>query len=401
MVGPDTSPGKVMRDEPSFRTYVPFLIYLSSIFYLSFLARIFLSPLLPTIESDLNIGHGEAGSLFFFISVGYFPGLLGSGVASSRLTHRWTIILSSVALGGSFLAVSLAHSLLWIRSGLIMIGLSAGLYFPSAMANLTDVVGSKHWGKAIAVHELAPILGFITAPLLAEGLMIWFSWRGVVAVLGLLAFVAGGVFTFFGRGGTSLGEPPSPKNLRLFITNPSFWIMVVFFSMGRAASMGVYTMLPLYLVAGEGLQRTLANTLVASSRVAGLGGIFIAGWLTDRLGPRRAMGGVFLACGMATMLLGSLHGSWIIPPLFLQPVLASCFFPAGLAALSKIGPPHITNVVVSLTLAISYLVAIGGIPAGIGFLMEHGLFSLGFILMGLLLMGSIILLKHLKFHQER
>jgi NNP family nitrate/nitrite transporter-like MFS transporter len=400
VVGLEKSPGERMRDEAPFRTYVPFLIYLSAICYLSFIARIFLAPLLPTIESDLNIGHAEAGSFFFFISAGYFPGLLGSGYVSSRLTHRWTVILSSVVLGGSFFAVSLSYSLLWIRLGLIMLGLSSGLYFPSAMATLTDVVGSKHWGKAIAFHELAPILAFISAPLLAEGLMIWFSWRAVVAVFGVVAFIAGGVFTLFGRGGASFGEPPSPKNLRLFITRPSFWIMVVFFGMGRAASMGVYSMLPLYLVAGEGLERTLANTLVGFSRVAGLGVIFLAGWITDRLGPQRAMGGVFLACGMATMLLGSLHGGWIIPPLFLQPVLASCFFPPGLTALSKIAPPQVTNVAVSLTLAISYLVAIGGIPAGIGFLMEHGLFSLGFILVGLLLMGSIILLKYLKFHPE-
>jgi NNP family nitrate/nitrite transporter-like MFS transporter len=392
--------GKRMRDEAPFRTYVPFLIYLSTIFYLNFLARIFLSPLLPTIESDLNIGHAEAGSLFFFISTGYVPALFGSGYVSSRLTHRWTIILSSVVLGGSFFAVSLSYSLLWIRLGLMMVGLSSGLYIPSAMGTLTEVVDPKHLGKAIAFHELAPILAFISAPLLAEGLMIWFSWRAVVAVLGVVTFIAGGVFTLFGRGGVSLGEPPSPKNLRLFITRPSFWIMVVFFGMGRAASMGVYAMLPLYLVAGEGLERTLANTLVGFSRVAGLGAIFLAGWITDRLGPQRAMGGVFLTCGMATMLLGSLHGGWIIPPLFLQPVLASCFFPPGLAALSKIAPPQVTNVVVSLTLAISYLVAIGGIPTGIGFLMEHGLFSLGFILVGLLLMGSIILLKYLKFHQE-
>ena len=96
MVGLEKSPGERMRDEAPFRTYVPFLIYLSAICYLSFIARIFLAPLLPTIESDLNIGHAEAGSFFFFISAGYVPGLLGSGYVSSRLTHRWTVILSSV-----------------------------------------------------------------------------------------------------------------------------------------------------------------------------------------------------------------------------------------------------------------------------------------------------------------
>ena len=389
-----------MPNEASFRTHVPLLLYLTAIFFLNFLARVVLSPLMPTIESDLNIGHGEAGSLFLFISLGYFPGLLGSGFVSSRITHRWTIILSSVAVGGSLLPISLSHTLWWIRSGLVMLGLSAGLYFPSAMATLTDVVSSKHWGKAIAVHELAPILGYIAAPLLAEGLMIWFSWRGVVAVFGGAALVAGGIFTLFGRGGTFSGETPSPKNLRVFLTRPSFWIMVVLFSMGMGASLGVYAMLPLYLVAVEGLERALANTLVALSRIAGIGVIFLAGWATDRLGPWRTLAAVFLASGMATMLLGLLHGAWILAPLFLQPVLSSCFFPAGLAALSKIGPPQLRNVAVSLTMAVAYILAAGAIPAGIGFLGDQGLFSLGFILVGLLLMGCIILLKYLKFHED-
>jgi NNP family nitrate/nitrite transporter-like MFS transporter len=395
----ETSLGNGTRSEAPFRTHVPFLLYLTAVFYLNFLARVFLSPLLATIESDLKIGHAEVGSLFLFISMGYFPGILGSGIVSSRLTHRWTIILSSAVLGGSLLAVSVSHSLLWIRWGLAVLGLSAGLYLPSGIAVLTDVVSSRHWGKAIAIHELAPILAFITAPLLAEGLMIWLSWRGVVAMLGLAALVTGGVFTSFTKGGAFFGEPPSPKNLRLLLTNPSFWIIVIFFSMGTAASMGIYSMMPLYLVAEEGLERSLANTLVAFSRIAGLGVIFLAGWATDRLGPRRALGGVFLACGMATILLGLLHERWILPPLFLQPVLASCFFPAALAALSKIGPPQVTNVAVSLTMGVAYILATGCIPTGIGVLGDHGLFSLGFVLVGVLLMGCILLLKYLKFHE--
>ena len=355
---------------------------------------------MPAIERDLNIGHGEAGSLFLFISLGYFPGLLGSGYVSSRFTHRWTVILSSVAVGGSLLAVSLSHTLWWIRSALVLIGLSSGLYLPSGIASLTDMVNSRDWGKAIALHELAPILAFISAPLLAEGLMIWFSWRGVLAVLGGTAIFTGGAFACFGRGGAFLGETPSPRNLRALVTIPSFWIMVVLFSMGIGASLGVYTMLPLYLVAEEGLGRGWANTLVALSRIAALGVIFLAGWATDRLGPRRALGGAFLATGMATMLLGLLHGVRILPALFLQPVFSSCFFPAGFAALSKIGPSQVRNVAVSLTIPVAFLLGGGAIPAGIGILGEHGLFSLGFTLVGIMLAGCIILLKYLKFQED-
>jgi NNP family nitrate/nitrite transporter-like MFS transporter len=387
-----------MSNETSFRTHVPSILSLTGIFYLIILARIIMSPLLPTVETDLNIGHAEAGYLFFCISLGFFPGLLCSGFVSSRLTHRWTIVLSSVAVGGSLLIVSLSHTLWWIQLGLGLIGLSSGLYLPSGIATLTNMVSSRDWGKAIAVHELAPIVGFITAPLLAEGIMLWYSWRGVLVVFGGTSVVAAGIFTCFARGGAFPGEPPSPKNLRALLTIPSFWIMVVCFIMGIGASLGVYTMLPLYLVAEEGMERVWANTLVGLSRVAAVGVIFLAGWAADRLGPRKALGGAFLATGMATVLLGLLHGTRILPVLFLQPVLSSCFFPAGFAALSKIGPAQIRNVAVSLVMPIAYLIAAGAIPAGIGILGDHGYFWLGFILVGLLLIGTPILLKYLKFH---
>jgi len=359
-----------------------------------------MAPLMPMVERDLNVGHGEAGSLFFFISLGFFVGLLGSGFVSSRLTHRWTIGLSFVALGGLLLAVSLSPSLWWIRWGLTMLGVSAGLYLPSGIATITDRVSSKDWGKAMAVHELAPNLAFVTAPLLSEGLMLWFSWRGVVALLGGAAVVAGWAFIRFGRGGAFPGETPSPKNLRVLLQRPSFWIMMALFSMGIGASLAVYTMLPLYLVAERGLERAWANTLLGLSRIAGLGVVFFAGWATDRLGPRRALGSVFLATGMATILLGMARGAWIIPALFLQPVLACCFFPPGLAATSLIGPPHVTNVAVSLIVAVAYLLGGGAIPAGIGTLGEQGLFPLGIILVGVLLVVSALLVHYLKFQAD-
>jgi NNP family nitrate/nitrite transporter-like MFS transporter len=342
---------------------------------------------MPTIERDLGIGHGEAGAFFLFISLGYFPGLLGSGFVSSRLTHRWTIILSSVAVGGSLLAVSLSHTLWGVRFGLIVLGLSAGFYLPSGIAALTDMVNPKDRGKAIAVHELAPNVGLLAAPLVAEG-------------LGAGAFFAGVAFIRLGRGGAFSGEPPNARTLGVLLPQPSFWIMIVFFSMGIGVTLGVYTMLPLYLVAERGFERVWANTLVALSRIAGPGVAFLAGWATDQLGPRRALAGVFLSTGLATMLLGMVHGGWIVPVMFLQPVLAVCFFPPGFAALSRVGPPQVRNVAVSLTIPMAFLLGGGAIPAGIGMMGEKGLFPLGITLVGMLLLGNVILVRYLTFHEE-
>ena len=384
----------------SFRSHIPPLLCLTLIFFLNFLSRVVFAPLLLIIERNLNIGHGEAGSLFLFISLGYFPALFGSGFVSSRLTHRRTIILSSVAVGLSLFAISLSYTLWAIRSGLILLGLSAGLYLPSGIAAITDMVSPKNLGKAIAVHELAPNVGLLGAPLVVEGLMIWFSWRGVIAVLSGAALCAGVVFVRLGKGGEFPGETPNTRTLPVLLKLPSLWIMMALFSMGIGATLGIFAMLPLYLVAERGLARGWANTLVALSRIPGPGVAFLGGWATDRLGPRRALGGVFLTTGMATVLLGIVREEWLIPVLFLQPVFAVCFFPAGFAALSKIGPPKVRNVAVSLTIAVAFLIGGGGIPSGIGIMAEEGFFSVGIMLVGALLIGSIILIRYLRFHEE-
>jgi len=385
----------------TFRSHIPALLFLAGIFFLNFLARVILAPLLPAIEGDLQIGHAGAGSLFLFISLGYCVGLLGSGYVSSRFTHRRTIIISSMAIGVALLWISLSPTMVGIRWGLILLGLAAGLYLPSGIATVTSIVLSpRDWGKAIAIHELAPNLSIMAAPLIAEGLMLWFPWRGVVALIGAAAVVAGMAFIRLGKGGQSRGETPSPQTLRLLFAQPAFWVMMALFSLAIGASFGVFTMLPLYLVAERGFERSAANQLVAFSRLAGPVVVFVAGWTADKVGPKRALGGILLATGMATALLGMVRGAWIVPVMFLQPMLALCFFPAGFAALANIGPPDARNVAVSFSIAVAFLVGGGAIPAGIGMMGEKGSFALGFVLVGVLLAGGVIILRYLRFYEE-
>jgi NNP family nitrate/nitrite transporter-like MFS transporter len=193
-----------MKTQPaSFRSQMAPLLFLVGIFLLNFIARIVLSPMMPTVEKDLNVGHDEAGSLFFMISLGYCIGLLFSGFISSRVNHRNTILLSSIALGGALIMVSISHGLWMIRLGLIFLGTAAGFYLPSGIATVTELVQPEHWGKAIAIHELAPNLAFIIAPLLAEALLGTFSWRGVLMLSGIASMVSGAVFMIFGKGGIS------------------------------------------------------------------------------------------------------------------------------------------------------------------------------------------------------
>ena len=375
------------------------LLFLVGIFFLNILSRVILSPLMPAVEKDLKVGHDEAGSFFFLISLGYCIMLLASGFVSSRLNHRRTIILSSMAVGGALLIVGLSHRLWGIRFGLLLLGMAAGLYLQSGIATITGLVSSRDWGKAIGIHEVAPNLGFFAAPFLAEALLAWFTWRGVAMVIGMASILAAVVFAFFGKGGTFPGEAPNSRVLRTILVEPSFWIMIALFSLGIGASMGVYTMIPLYLVSEKGMERTWANTLLGLSRISTLVMAILAGLFVDRLGLKQTLKAVLLTTGFITVMLGLIPGSWIVLIIFLQPMLATCFFPAGFAALSRMGSPSIKNVAVSLTIPVSFLLGGGVIPAGIGLIGEAGSFFFGFIILGELLLASVILVRYLKFSE--
>ena len=372
------------------------LLFLTLIFLLNFTGRVIFAPLMPTLEREVSITHSQAGALFFLITLGYFISILSSGFISSRLTHRKTIVLSATSLGLVLLLVSFCSRLWSTAIALLFVGLTSGLYLPSAIAILTSAIQSKHWGKALAVHELAPTLGFILAPLLSGIFLSLFSWRGVPALLGASSVILGVAFARFGRGGEFRGERPGFESFKALLKQPSFLIMIALFGLGLVGNYGIFTMLPLYLVSDRGLDQSWANTLIGLSRISGIGMTFLAGLVTDRLGPRRTLIGAFLLTGSVTVLLGLFPYPWIVIPIFVQPMLAVCFFPAGFAALSFIGSSKVRSVAVSLAVPLGFLLGGGAVPFGIGLMGEAGFFGIGISLAGGLILFGTLLAWHLK-----
>jgi MFS transporter, NNP family, nitrate/nitrite transporter len=358
------------------------VLLLTTIFLLNFSARVVYAPLMPEIEKDLGISHSAAGSLFFLISCGYFLSLVGSGWIAANLTHRKTIILSATIVGLALCATALADSLATVRLTLFALGLAAGLYLPSGIATLTALIAPQHWGKALAIHELAPNLAFVAVPLLAELLLLRFPWRAVVLMLGAAAVLIAFLYSRLGLGGRFRGISPSSAAIRAFTVDPAFWIMTLLFGLGISSTLGLFTMLPLYLVNEHGIERNLANSLVAFSRLSGLAMAVAGGWATDRFGPRYTLTAVLLTTGVTTALIGAASGTFLLVCVFLQPLTAVCFFPAGFAALTRIGPPGARNIAVSLAVPIGFLIGGGVVPLMIGFMGDSFSFALGISIVG-------------------
>jgi len=383
--------GRPKHDSGPFWPQLGPMVFLAVIFLINFIARIILSPLLPNIEKELAISHGQAGSFFFLISGGYVIGLLGSGFLASRSSHKITIVISTAGVGLALLGISVVSGLWAMRVGLFGLGFTGGLYIPSAIATITSLIERQHWGKAIAVHELAPNLAFFVGPFVAELFLSWSTWRLALSSLGMASLVASLAYFRFGRGGEFPGESPASSAFGLLVRAPSFWIMVVLFGLGVSSTIGVYAMLPLYLVSERRIDLTWANTVVALSRSYGpiLG--ILGGWVSDRLGPKQTMAMSLTFTGIVTLLVGLVSSVWISSVVLFQPLLAVWFFPAAFAALAATTPAAARNLAVAFTIPFGYLIGGGVVPTFIGIMGDNGSFALGFMVTGtLILLGGIL-----------
>ena len=372
------------RDEYlPFRRLLPQLVLLSSLFLLNFLSRIIFSPLLPKIEMELGFSHTVAGSFFLWISAGYFLSVLSSGFVSARITFKGTIVCSTLATGCSLVLLSACQNLPGLQAALFVLGLAAGLYLPAALSTITRMIEPPYWGRGIAVHELAPNIGFVIAPLICGIMVRWSTWRVGLAIMGAGLIAMALLYSLAGKGGRERGCPPDFGVLRSFLVMPRFWLMILLFSLAICSTMGIYAMLPLLLVSGQGMDAGTANRLLSLSRLCAIVMPVAAGWLGDRFGNQRMMIAVLLLAGIMTVPIGMLSGIPLLIAVFLQPVIAVCFFPSGFAMLSTTGGRERGAAAVSFCIPVAFLIGGGVMPTLIGSIGDHYNLGAGFVMAGL------------------
>ena len=158
--------------------------------FLNFTTRTVISPLLPVIEDELGITHALAGSLVFFLSIGYAVSLLLSGVLSPRMGYKRTILFSHLLIAFALVGVRFAGTYASIGFLCLLIGLGAGVYLPSAIPLLTHIFSRENWGKAIVLHDSAAPVSILCIPVLVALSCPWVPWRDLFLILGCLFLVS-------------------------------------------------------------------------------------------------------------------------------------------------------------------------------------------------------------------
>jgi NNP family nitrate/nitrite transporter-like MFS transporter len=171
--------------------------------------------------------------------------------------------------------------------------------------------------------------------------------------------------------------------------------------MALSSMQGLYAILPMFLSTARGLEPDRINTLISISRISSIIVLLISGTLVDRFGARLVLMAAFMISGVATLFLGLTSGSVLEAAIIIQPALISAFFPAGLMALSKIGPPESKNVTLAVVINFAVFFGNGIVPTFFGWLGDRNAIPFGFLLLGGMMLFTVgLLYRNRKFGES-
>ena len=371
------------------------LILFWGLWFVNFSTRTIISPLLPIIEDELAISHALAGSIFSFLSLGYTITLLLSGLLSPRIGYKRSIIVGLAICMAALFYLKYATTYSSIATVTLFIGLGAGIYLPSAIPLLTASFGRDSWGKAIAFHDTAPSLSLLSIPILTAFALRAFHWRELFVILSAACLIALIAFWAF-------SPDPHPREKKTaplsgILARRDFWIMALLWIFGASNGLGLYNVIPLFIVKEKGMELEMANTIFGLSRVGGLLVVVTAGFLVDRYGVKKILFLVFLTTGLSTMGLAVAQGvPLLVTMLVLQATLSTLFFPAALVAISKLTSFNERSIFTGTTVAIGVLFGAGLTPLVLGAAADLWNFQFGILLLGVITTLSCAVLRNLQ-----
>ncbi len=358
-----------------------------SLWFLAFSTRTSLSPLLPVIEDELHLSHALAGGLYLALSIGYTLSLLLSGVLAPRIGYKRSILIGYVALAGALACPWFARDYTVLLGIFFLVGAGSGLYLPSAIPLITRIFDTRHWGKALAFHDTAASISILAIPFLTTLTLYFLDWRGFFLILGGFCLVGVTLFGLLVPDAPPQSEEVRGSLLRIF-RRPDFRIMAVLWMVAATASMGLYSILPLFLVKEKGIPLDTANTLFGLSRIGGVFATVLAGFLADRFGVRRVLLFILLITGLSTVGI-ALAPSFLllVVMLFIQAPLSNGFFPVGLVAISKLSDTGERSLFTGATISGGTIAGLGLAPLCLGAAADVWSFQAGILVAGGIIMA--------------
>ena len=251
--------------------------------------RQILPPALPLIKDQFGLNYAQAGFVASAYDIGYGLTLIAGGFMADRMKKGRLVVAGLVLLATSLMLTTLSNTFLSMSAVRILTGASFGAYFVAGISLVSSYFPKEERGKALGIHTgMGAGSGKLIAPLVAALVLPSLGWRPVFYLVGIPVLLIAIIFW------RTVREPETDTTTIASVSTivgkvfcNRFLIMLgLCNALIIAASVSLYSFLPLYLVKEMG-----ADLAVGGYAVAFLNGIDIPivpvmGTLSDKLGRK-------------------------------------------------------------------------------------------------------------------
>jgi len=264
------------------------LLLLAYIF--NFLDRQILGILAPAIKADLHLSDTEFGAIGG-LAFALLYAVLGVPLAYlADRTSRSAVVAGSLAVWSGFTALCGVATGYWqlflFRLG-VGIGEAGGV--APCYALIADYFPSARRARALAIFSLGVPIGLGSGSFIGAYLAEWFGWRSAFLIMGIAGILLAPLIKYAVR---DLPRPapvtdavPLMQVFPIVARKPTFWLMAFAASMSSLCGYGLAVWTPSVLIRSYHLDLiTTGNFLASLLIIGGCTGVFMGGWLADRLG---------------------------------------------------------------------------------------------------------------------
>jgi MFS family permease len=165
------------------------LALLCLIYLIFFVNRVNISTAAPLMKADLKLTNTQLGLVFSAFAIPYALFQLIGGWIGDRFGPRLTLSVCCALVGVSTILTGAARGFISLFALRIALGFGEGAAFPTATRAMSAWVPARSWGFAQGITHSFGRLGTAITPPIMAALVLFISWRGSFAVLGLLSLV--------------------------------------------------------------------------------------------------------------------------------------------------------------------------------------------------------------------
>jgi multidrug resistance protein len=256
--------------------------------FIVFLTRFSISPVLPLIENDLNIMHSEAGLLMSSYLIAYAIMQIPAGMFSDRFGRKHIIILGLLLSSLANVFIGLSSSFTNIVFCRFLTGLGAGTYFSASTSLISDSFPSGRRGKAIGLTSSGIGVGTVTAVFLGGLIAELTGWRLVFYISTIPGLIGIIIFWRLVREGrvSSRDFKDCKVPYRDVFKNKSLINLTVIHFLILATYFCLTTFIPTYLTVEAKLSILIANIIFIALPLFEIPAGPIGGFLADKIGKK-------------------------------------------------------------------------------------------------------------------